>query len=148
MKAYRLGLGLCLMVLIAGCSTASKPTPTSMLLKMTENFSERMRWQDFQHAAAYVTAEERESFLAHWRDAEDLHVVGAQVDSIEMLDPEAARVNMTIEYYLLPSNTVRKLKTEQEWSYLAGESLKAGSWELVSGAPRLPELDDSSRKSE
>ena len=55
---------------------------------------------------------------------------------------------MTIEYYLLPSNTVRKLKTEQEWSYLAGESLKAGSWELVSGAPRLSELDDSSRKSE
>jgi len=148
MKVYRLCFGLCLLLLVVGCSAVSKPSPTSTLLKMTENFAERMRWQDFRHAAVYVAAEEREDFLAHWKGAEDLHMVGSHIESIEMLDPETARVDMTLEYYMLPSNAVKKLKTEQEWHYLAGESLKAGSWEMVSGVPRLPDVVDSSRKSE
>ena len=54
-----------------------------------------------------------------------------------MLDPDTAVVTMTIDYYMLPSNTVRQIESRQEWKYREGEGFEMGSWELVSGAPSL-----------
>lgn len=132
------------LVFAAGC--ASKPSPGSSLLKVTKAFSERMRWEDFDVVAAYVAAEEREAFLANWKVGDDLKVVETQVEGIKMLDEDTAEVSMTIDYYLLPSTTVKQVESQQEWRYTAGEKFQIGSWELVSGVPMLPDRPDLPQK--
>jgi len=135
------------LLLAAGC--ISKPSPAMSLVKVTKAFSERMRWQDFNVAAAYVSERERETFLASWKENDkDLHVVGTHVDGLKMLDEETAEVSMTIDYYLLPSTTVKQVESQQEWYYRTGERFRIGSWELVSGVPLLPGADHSPQKDE
>ena len=136
-KRFWLGLAVLLALLPAACS--SKPSPASSLVKVTDYFSQRLRWQDVGHAAAYVTEPERDAFTASWKaPGEDLHVVGTTIEGIEMLDPETAEVTMVIDYYLLPSATVRSPESVQQWRYREGEGFDVGSWELVSGVPGFP----------
>ena len=138
---------LLLMTLLAGgCS--SKPSPASNLVKVSKQFSERIRWQDFNTAAAFVAADERKDFLANWKESKDLHVVGTHIDAIEMVDAETAEVTMTVDYYILPSATVKQIETRQEWKYREGERFELGSWEMVSGMPMLPATEKASQKDE
>lgn len=138
--------GTLFLTLLAGC--ASTPIPTSNLLKMTRSFAERLRWQDIDVVAAYVVAEEREAFRANWKGVEDLHVVETRVTGFKMVDEETAEVTMDIDYYLLPSATVKRIDSQQVWEYRAGDRLQVGSWELASGMPMLPVKPDSPQKDE
>jgi len=138
---------IAILLSITACS--SKPSPASNLVKMTDYFSNRMRWQDYNHAAIYVVTEEREAFEEGWKEfKDDLHVVGTKIDMIEMLDPETAEVTMTIDYYLLPSASVKQVVSVQQWRYREGEGFEVGSWELVSGVPVLPEYAEKQKKNE
>lgn len=134
------------LLLSAGCS--AKPSSLSSLSKVADNFSKRLRWQDFSVASAYVAAAERDAFLGAWQGEKDLRVVASRVDAVKLIDPQTATVSMTIDYYLLPSNTIRQIASQQEWRYREGEGFEIGSWELVSGMPMLPEPADSSQKDE
>ena len=135
---------LLITLLAGGCS--SKPSPATSLVKVSKQFSERLRWQDFNTAAAFVNADEREDFLANWKENKDLHVVGTHIDTIEMVDAETAEVTMTVDYYILPSATVKQIETRQEWKYREGERFELGSWEMVSGMPMLPGTGKSPQK--
>lgn len=149
LNRYSLPLILILLLvalLAGGCS--SKPSPATSLVKVSKQFSERIRWQDFNTAAAFVNVDERKDFLANWKETKDLHVVGTKIDTIEMVDAETAEVTMTVDYYILPSATVKQIETRQEWLYREGGSFELGTWELVSGMPMLPEAEKTSQKDE
>jgi len=148
MSVRKLWGGLLLLSLMVSVGCAAKPSPGSSLLKMTKAFSERMRWADFDVASAYVVEEEREAFLANWKVGKDLHVVETRVDRIKMIDEETAEVAMTVDYYLLPSATVKQVESQQEWHYNPGQRFQFGSWELVSGVPMLPDRPHLPQKDE
>jgi len=131
----------------AGCAAKKQPSPVD-LKKTAEHFSQRMRWQDYRQAAAFLPTEEREAFVAEWKASKDLHVVGSRIESIEMLDAESGSVVMVIEYYMLPSNAVRETESKQEWRYRPGERFERGFWELVAGMPKAPAAGGSSGKNE
>jgi hypothetical protein len=43
-----------------------------------------------------------------------------------------------IEYYQLPSTTVRTWRLRQEWEYAGGDRFQTGVWRIITPFPELP----------
>lgn len=103
------------------------------------DFAKRLRWKDFQGAARHLAEEHREPFLAQFSGLDDLNIVDVSYDAVEHRPEDGgAEAWLSLEYYLLPSATVKKLRLHQEWACLGGDSLYPGSWQITSVFPPFP----------
>ncbi len=123
------------LLLIAACAPAVQPS--DQFLAASRDFSQRLRWQDWHGAARYMEAPHGEEFLERFRPLEGLHITDVQLESAE-LQGEDGRVAawMVMEYYLLPSLTVKKLRFRQEWVYR--DPGRSGQWRIASPFPDFP----------
>lgn len=103
------------------------------------DFAQRLRWKDFQGAARHLAEEHREAFLAQFSGLDDLNIVDVSYDAVEpRQEVGEAEAWLVLEYYLLPSATVKKLRLHQEWAYLGGDRLHSGRWQVTSVFPTFP----------
>ena len=107
--------------------------------KISQGFSEAMRWQDYPNAANYLQPAVRGAFLKQFEEDEDLHVVGSRILSINMHQGglEADTVYL-FEYYRLPSSRIKKWRWEQQWRLVQEKATKPGVWLIENEPPVLP----------
>lgn len=131
-------LVLCLLCLGTGCAALTQPTQG--FEKASLDFTQRLRWQDYNEAGRYFVGEKhRTAFLNRFSGLEDLHIVDVVVDRAE-LGPRAGEATtwMTIQYYLLPSPVVKKFHLRLHWRQQAGSELQPGAWRISSAFPPFP----------
>ncbi len=131
----RLILLLLSLPLLAGCLAALEPAPAIDVV--SRSFSESMRWKDFSAAAKYVHSDSRDAFLAQFTVDDDLHVVDSRIDYLNIEQEDAVTVTYKLEYYRLPSGSIKKWGWEQQWQLLE-EKGKADMWLIMNEPPALP----------
>lgn len=132
----------CLLVML----TASVLLSCGMMARPGQEFAAagrdyalRLRWMDFSAAAAYLSEEHREDFLNRFKSLPDLHVVDARLESVDYRQEERRGETTTVlEYYLLPSATVKAFRLRQEWVYAGDDRYHAGTWRITTPFPAFP----------
>lgn len=107
--------------------------------KISQGFSESMRWSDYKSAAGYVHPDARDAFREQFTEDEDLHVVDSRILSIDMFQDEGrADAVYVMEYYRLPSSRIKKWHWEQQWRLIQEKLTKPGVWLIENEPPGLP----------
>jgi hypothetical protein len=81
----------------------------------------------------------REDFLAAFNDLKDIHIVDVRLIDLQS-SQEDRRFEATLEmdYYLLPSVTVKTFRFKQTWIYFDGEDPVLQGFLIVTPFPAFP----------
>jgi len=104
-----------------------------------DDFMYALRWQRYQEAAAFFTSEHRRAFLDQMEALRDLNVTDVRLQRVEPADEgRHVETRLEMDYYLLPSATLKTLRIDQTWVYsTTGDS--AGSGFLITTPfPKFP----------
>jgi hypothetical protein len=131
-------VGLWLVVLgLVGCATVVRPVELFSL--SNEDFVKRLRWLDYQGMAQHLVEGDRGEFLDRFADNEDFRVVDLETERIDFQsDGRQAVVWYVLEYYLLPSATVKKERFRLVWEFREEHKLFPGVWLITTEFPQLP----------
>lgn len=124
-------------LLLAGCGLAARPQMEFQ--PAFKDYAERLRWRDYQQVAAYLPEADREEFLQRFTALDDLHVVDVQLESADFSEEgRRAHTTLALEYYLIPSITLKKVRLRQEWNYEGEDRYHSGTWKLAGPFPPFP----------
>jgi hypothetical protein len=128
---------LLLLLLVSACT---RPIELgSDFVTMSEHFAEAMRWQDFPGASRFLGTAEREAFLDQFPRNKDLHMVEVSFEEVDLNQAEGrAEAVLLVEYYLLPSVTVREWRWPQQWRRMETSSGGGSMWMIQSPPPAFP----------
>jgi hypothetical protein len=133
---------LLLLFCLVGCSLPKVVQPESQFVRAQDDFMQRLRWRDYQAAAKYFTAPHRDGFLLQFRNADQLNVTDVRLQHAEYLaETEQMETEVAIEYFLLPSATVKTFRFDQQWSYFRSGEKLTGEWRITSFFPQFPGLE-------
>ena len=105
----------------------------------SRDYVQRLRWMDHAGASRHHSEEHREDFRQRFGELKDLHIVDVRLESVDLREEVGrAETSIVLEYYLLPSATVRQLRLEQEWSYQGGDRYHPGVWRIISPFSGIP----------
>jgi hypothetical protein len=139
LKAFCRGLcGLSLVFTLFAC--ASHVQPTEKLGEMSrDDFMNGMRWKRFNVSASFMQPEYRKDFLTTFADVKDIHITDIRLLDLQPFD-ENRRFDTTIEmdYYLLPSVTVKTFRFNQTWQFFDGENYPHEGYLIVTPFPEFP----------
>lgn len=130
--------GFALVSLLFAC--ASQIAPSAELGgKYRKDFNSALRWKQFKVAAGHMKPEHSKAFLATFDELRDIDIVDVREVSVETFD-ENRRIEVTIEieYYLLPSVTVKTFRFDQIWEFQGDETQSPIGYFIVSPFPEFP----------
>jgi hypothetical protein len=124
-------------VALAACG-AFNPTEKQRTTAV-EDFMYALRWHRFQEAAAFFTSEHRRAFLDQMEGLRDLNVTDVRLQRAEPAD-EGRRVETRLEmdYYLLPSATLKTLRIDQTWIYSESGDAAGKGFLITTPFPKFP----------
>jgi len=125
-----------LLVLLSACSLM--PNHKDDFTKKNEDFMLRVRWLDFQGASLHFSAEHRPDFARQFSEVDDLKVTSFSMERMD-LDVEDGKVvvHYRLEYYILPSATVKKKRFSLAWKEEADDRLELAYWRIVDAFPEI-----------
>jgi len=108
-----------------------------------DDFMYALRWQRFQEAAAFFASEHQRAFLDQMDDLKDLNVTDVRLKRLDATD-EGRRIEARLEmdYYLLPSATLKTLRIDQTWVYSATCDAARGCYLITTPFPKFPSAAD------
>jgi hypothetical protein len=103
-----------------------------------DNFVKYLRYQLYPAAGSYFTPELREEFLDRMEKLKGLNVTDVRLVRIDVKD-EGARIDTRLEmdYYLLPSVTVKTLRIDQIWRH-RGNPVEGDGFFITTPFPDFP----------
>lgn len=131
----RLILLASLLVIVAACSMPF--LVKDEFDKSSKEYGRMLRWQEFEKAAdTYVGVSLRDEYRKRIVAAKDVKVVDYRIRSVEY-DQKAkkAEVTMELDYYAIPSTTVKTVVDTQKWLYKDGAGQTG--WRLESLLPEF-----------
>jgi len=129
---------LCLVaLLLVSCSVVVRPG--KKLEEVARDYAQRLRWMDFVAASRYLDESYRQDFLQQFQALKGLHMVDVRIESIDYRpEKNGAETSLVLEYYQLPSATVRSYRLHQQWSYEGGDRYHFGTWQIATPFPAFP----------
>lgn len=103
-----------------------------------KDFLKQLRWGEYAAAAAFFAEDQQGSLRAQTETRERLQIVEVKLDSWNLSDEDrTADTVMTIDYYRLPTATIRHATVRLQWAYQETGKGMPGSWRIVSPFPPL-----------
>jgi len=128
-----------LMLLPFLCSCARTVDMGPGFSELSAHFVQAVRWQDFPGASKFITEDKRDAFLEQFPRNKDLHMVDARYERVALdEDAGAAETILYIEYYLLPSPTIKEWRWTQQWRRIDGKFPSGSLWLIQSSPPAFP----------
>lgn len=102
------------------------------LQRSIREYNRMLRWQEGSEAVTrFVQPRRQPDYLKRPHGEEAPHVVDYRVGTVSWLSPgSVAVVPVELDYYLLPSATVKTVVDNQEWRYTEGQG-----WQITSPPP-------------
>ncbi len=122
--------------LSAGCSWMALPRPD--LAAAERDFSTRLRWLDFSGAARHLRPEHQEAFREQFAALDGLHITDTRFVGREEMDPGYIDSRLEIDYYRLPSVTVKTRQFTLAWEYVDLGRWQQGYWRISTPFPEFP----------
>ncbi len=130
--------GLILVMVLAACSAHVQPLGKLAELSR-DDFVMAMRWKRFPMAAGLMQQDLRDDFMATFKGLKDIHFTDVRIVDLQTYE-EGRRFKTTVEmdYYLLPSVTVKTFTFDQTWVYFEDEDPAKQGFFIVSAFPEFP----------
>lgn len=133
---------LCAFVLVSllvACASQMTVPSAKLGEKYRKDFNSALRWKQYKVAASHMQPELRSEFLAIFDELKDIHIVDVRVVDAQSFD-ENSRFETTLEmdYYLLPSVTVKTFRFDQSWEFQGSEEQPQRGYSIVSPFPEFP----------
>lgn len=104
-----------------------------------KDFINAMRWKRFGVAAGLMQAEYREDFMATFMPLKDIHIFTIKnVNTKDTADGRSFEMSVEMEYYLLPSVTVKTFNFDQTWEYFDGDDPALQGFLIITPFPEFP----------
>jgi len=104
-----------------------------------KDFINAMRWKRFGVAASLMKTEYREDFMATFTPLKDIHIFTVKnVNTKDTADGRRFEMSVEMEYYLLPSVTVKTFNFDQTWEYFDGDDPALQGFFIVTPFPEFP----------
>ncbi|HEY5674745.1 MAG TPA: hypothetical protein VIR78_13625 [Malonomonas sp.] len=108
------------------------------LEKSSDTFSEAMRWRDYVGAAYFLEPAARGTFLQQFQN-DDLFIVDSRVVELQLAESaDSATAEYLLEYYLLPSNRIKKWHWQQQWQLPEKNADSDRLWRIKNAPPAFP----------
>ena len=131
-----------LVLMLAACAVQQKleyKQVTELGEASRDDFMNSMRWKRFKIAASLITPEHRQDFIATFRPLKDIHITDVRlVDLQPAADGRRFEASMEMDYYLLPSVTVKTLHLVQTWLYSDGDDSTPKGFFITTPFPEFP----------
>ena len=109
-------------LLLAGCASMPQwgPDDREKLVKASSDYNNMLRWKDLDNACvSFAEASAKSKCLESALTLKEVTITDIRTRDIDFkIDGVDATVHAEIEYYLLPSTTVRKIQDTQKWIYV------------------------------
>lgn len=119
---------------VGGCATLGD-SPLKSLHDDVEGYMHAFKWKNYDRAALYLPAEQRQAFFAAYEDGA-LQIEDYKVMRVQMNTEEDATINVHLTFMMLPSVTVEKAKLVQHWHKINGR------WTLEAEEGSIRDLKD------
>lgn len=107
--------------------------------KVGRDYVRCIRWMEYQGAANYMEENIRDDFLSMAASFDDLNIVDARLESLDYQSgEEEGYTTILLEYYRLPSASIRELKLRQKWTYQGVDISGRGAWKIGTPFPKIP----------
>jgi len=133
----------CCLGLLAGCAELGDLSGVGKgrgaFTMLSEDFVQRLRWQDYVGAAAHLTEPNRQAFLDRFRKDRGLKITDVRLESLVFADQGSrADGELVVEYYRLPSLTVKTARFPVRWSFYGPDEPTPVGWKITMINPHLP----------
>jgi len=115
-------------------------TPSAKLGAMfRDDFSNALRWKQFKVASEHMQPEIGKAFMAKFSEMKDLNIADVRLVDVQSYDGES-RFDATFEmdYFILPSVTLKTFRFEQSWEFLTEPGQVQGRYVIVTPFPDFP----------
>ncbi len=104
-----------------------------------DDFMNALRWKQYKVAAEFMLPENRKDFLATFNKLKDIHITDVRLlDLQETAEGRRFETSIEMDYYLLPSVSVKTFSFDQDWVYFAGEDTQQTGFRIVTSFPDFP----------
>lgn len=133
---------IALVLLLAGCAIQEKfeLQQTAKIAELSrDDFMNAMRWKQFDVAGSLMLPEHRKTFMKTFMPLKDIHIIDVRIVSLQPSE-QNRRFEMTVEmdYYLLPSVTIKTFTFDQTWVYFDGEGSDNKGFLITTPFPDFP----------
>jgi len=131
---------LVLMLTACGVHQKYSQQQTAKLAELSqEDFKDAMLWKKFNVAASLMLPEHRKKFINTFMPLKDIQILAINTLYLQPSD-ENRRFETTIEmeYYLLPSVTVKTFTFDQIWVYFEGDDPTQQGFLITTSFPDFP----------
>ncbi len=127
------------MVLLSGCAKKIDLGPGYE--RTSKHFMQALRWQDYQGAAMFLAAEDRQPFLDIFEPLKDLHIVEATYKYGRLNEKEGrAESELILQYYMLPSTRIKSWAWKIDWVLIPLDTEQRGRWQIQGLPTDFPEI--------
>ena len=128
---------LLVLLVIAGCGMVAMPQAD--FGREQENFAQRLRWHDITDAARYIEPLHRDAFIQEFLALDGLNITEVRCSARPAAEEPPTMVSQVeIDYYQLPSVTIRTRQIRLVWHYLGGDRWHPGTWLIEGPFPPFP----------
>lgn len=127
-----------LLSLLACSSQLDKPVGEIGELSR-DDFMNALRWKQYKVAAEFMLPENRKDFLNTFNKLKDIHITDVRLlDLRETAEGRRFETSMEMDYYLLPSVSLKTFSFEQTWVYFSGEKSPQTGFVIITSFPNFP----------
>lgn len=131
-----------LVLMLAACAVQQKleyKQVTELGESSRDDFMKSMRWKRFKIAASLVTPEHRQDFMTTFRPLKDIHITDVRLANLQpAADGRRFETSIEMDYYLLPSVTVKTFRFDQTWVYSDGDGSTPKGFFITTPFPEFP----------
>ena len=133
--------GLCVLVLaliVVACSSHIQPT-AKLGERSRDTFMSDLRWKSFKDAASLMQPEHRQDFMKTFTALKDIDITDVKLIDLQISE-EGRRFETTVEmeYYLLPSVTLKTFRFDQTWMFFDGDDPEQQGFLITTPFPEFP----------
>ena len=126
---------------LSGCAMDQMINPPAKQgEKALEEFIRALRLEEYQAAASHLAPEYRQDFLDTFNPLKkDLTIIDVRIDEITLIEEgRQADVALEMEYFLLPSPSVKTFLFNQTWVYYDAKEKEPAYYQIETPFPPFP----------
>jgi hypothetical protein len=132
------GIAMLLVLALAACTLFS---PLKKQRKEAlDDFIYALRWQRYPEAAGFFTDEQRRNFLDRIEKLQkNLSITDVRLQRLDIMDDgRRAVARLEMDYFLLPSATLKTLRIDQTWIYFDTGGGERKGYLITTPFPQIP----------
>lgn len=133
----RTSLLFALILALTACTLLNPPAKQRKTA--LEDFMYALRWQRYPEASQFFVREQRQGFLDQFEALKGLNITDVRLKRVDQsAEDRKAEVRLELDYYLLPSATLKTLQVNQTWVFFETADTDNNGYLITTPFPKFP----------